>query len=391
MAEGVRAPGTSWILPLRIAVRFIRTSAGQSLLIAFGIAVGIAVQIFVGTLITSLQANLLETTIGNASHVTLLNVDDKKPIVLTPALRSTLRSEPLVKLVVPVRSLSAIFSKGSDSAPVAVIGADPADLDAIFKLRTHTVAGAAPSKPDEIMLGRSFTDKYKLKPGDPVLLTLPGGIQHKLRLSGVFDVGAATVNDRTGFTTSEFTRRALGLASNEYTAIQTQLTDPFASGKVIAEWRPLQPFREVQLKDWQDQNRELLTGLQGQASSSYMIQVFVLIAVALGIASTLAISAVQKTRQIGILKAMGLTDRRAGVVFLWEAAILGGTGTALGAALGLALVSAFAATNTLFAIVPRASFIIGSCAVGLTVSLLSAVIPLRRTSRLDPIEVIQGG
>jgi lipoprotein-releasing system permease protein len=379
------------MLPLRIAIRFIRTSAGQSLLITFGIAVGIAVQLFVGTLITSLQANLLETTIGNASHVTMLNVDDKKAITYTPALRNVLRSDPRVKLVVPVRQLSTIFSKGTDSAPISVVGGDPASINAIFKLRTHTVAGSVPAKTDEIMLGRSFTDKYKLKPGDRVLLTSPSGAQQKLTLSGVFDVGASTVNDRIGFTTAEFTRRSLGLASDQYTAIQTQLTDPFQSAAVIKDWRALQPFRDVQLKDWQDQNQELLVGLRSQSSSSYMIQVFVLVAVALGIASTLAISAVQKTRQIGILKAMGLTDARSGSVFLWEAALLGGTGTVLGLVLGLALLTAFGSANAQFPIVLQPGFIAGSCAVGLTVALLSAIIPLRRTSRLDPIEVIQGG
>ena len=59
-----------------------------------------------------------------------------------------------------------------------------------------------------------------------------------------------------------------------------------------------------------------------------MIQVFVLVAVALGIASTLAISAVQKTRQIGILKAMGMKDRQSGRIFLWQALILGVVGVA---------------------------------------------------------------
>jgi lipoprotein-releasing system permease protein len=139
------------------------------------------------------------------------------------------------------------------------------------------------------------------------------------------------------------------------------------------------------------QNKELLTGLQGQSSSSYMIQVFVLVAVALGIASTLAISAVQKTRQIGILKAMGLTDTRAGLVFLWAAALMGGAGTLLGFALGLVLLRGFQLGPVLFPIVVDPVFVAGSCAIGLGVSLLSAIIPSRRTSRLDPIEVIQGG
>jgi lipoprotein-releasing system permease protein len=378
------------MLSLRIAARFLKTSPAQSLLIATGIAVGIAVQIFVGTLITSLQANLLETTIGNASHVTILNADDRKPLDYTPALQAVLRSDPRVKLVVPVRTLSAIFSKGSDSAPVSVIGGLPADLNAIFKLTTHTISGAAPSRAGDIMLGRSFTDKYKLKTGDPVLVILPNGVQQKLRLSGIFDVGAATVNDRTGFTTAEFTRRALGIGSDQYTAIQTQLKDPFQSATVIVGWTRLETFRKLQLKDWQLQNKELLTGLQGQNSSSYMIQVFVLVAVALGIASTLAISAVQKTRQIGILKAMGLSDARSGLIFLWAAAMLGGTGTVLGLAFGIGLLWLFQLGPVLFPIALDPGFVAGSVAIGFAVSLLSSIIPMRHTSRLDPIEVIQG-
>ena len=65
-----------------------------------------------------------------------------------------------------------------------------------------------------------------------------------------------------------------------------------------------------------------------------MIQVFVIIAVMLGITSTLAISAAQKTRQIGILKALGMSDPRTGKVFLYQAGILGVCGTLLGIGLG---------------------------------------------------------
>ena len=63
--------------------------------------------------------------------------------------------------------------------------------------------------------------------------------------------------------------------------------------------------------NWKAQNEELLSGLVGQSASSYMIQVFVLLAVLLGITSVLAISVVQKSRQLGILKAMGIKDKDA--------------------------------------------------------------------------------
>lgn len=379
------------MLPLRIAARFIFTSRGQSALIICGIAVGIGVQIFVGTLITSLQANLLETTIGNASHVTLSNADDNKPLRYSPGLRSVLTSDPRVRLVLPDRLLPVIFTKGSDSAPITSVGADPASLDRLYKLSAHTVTGTLATRPNEIMLGRSFTEKYHVKVGDPVLLVLPGGGQEKLRLSGVFDVGASTVNDRIGFTTGDFEQAALGLASDEYTGIQTQLHDPFESQQVIADWRKLVVFRGVDLTDWQAENQQLLVGLQGQSTSSYMIQVFVLVAVALGIASTLAISAVQKTRQIGILKAMGLSDGLAGEVFLWEAALLGGSGTLLGLLLGLLFLWGFEHGPVLFPIVVSPSFVAFSCGIGILVALASSFLPYRRTVRVDPIEVIQTG
>jgi lipoprotein-releasing system permease protein len=223
-----------------------------------------------------------------------------------------------------------------------------------------------------------------------VLVVLPGGSRQQLTLVGIFDVGTSAVNDRLGFTSPSFPQQALGFGANEYSDVQTQLTDPFLSTEVIHELSGLEAFRAVQFKDWRIENAQLLVGLQGQSSSSYMIQVFVLVAVALGIASTLAISAVQKTKQIGILKAMGLTDRRAGRVFLWEAAILGGAGTVLGFAFGLGLLWLFQLGPLNFPIVLNPGFVAGSCLAGLSVALLSAIIPSRRTTRLDPIEVIQG-
>jgi lipoprotein-releasing system permease protein len=126
-----------------------------------------------------------------------------------------------------------------------------------------------------------------------------------------------------------------------------------------------------------------------------MIQVFVLIAVALGIASTLAIAAVQKTRQIGILKALGMSDGRTAAIFLWEATIMGLLGTALGVGLGLFLIVGFtvgtAKSGAGFPITPQPGFIAISAGIGMLVALLSSIIPTRKTARLDPIEVIQNG
>ncbi len=149
------------------------------------------------------------------------------------------------------------------------------------------------------------------------------------------------------------------------------------------------------MTEWQADNEDLLGALQAQSSSSYTIQFFVLVAVALGIASTLAISAVQKTRQIGILKAMGMSDRQSGRIFLWQALILGVSGAAVGVAAGLGLIALFTFlgrdSESLFPITPQVGFVVISFASACSSPSLSSLIPSRRTTRLDPIEVIQGG
>jgi lipoprotein-releasing system permease protein len=143
------------------------------------------------------------------------------------------------------------------------------------------------------------------------------------------------------------------------------------------------------------ENESLLSGLQGQSISSLMIQVFVIISVVLGISSTLAITVMQKSRQIGIMKAMGIKDRDASFVFLSEGFILGIFGAVGGVLLGLGLSYAF----TTFAlnsdgtpVVPLfidPGFITLSGGIALIASILASLTPAIKSSKLTVIEVIR--
>ncbi len=379
------------MLSLRIAARFLRTSPVQSTLIVCGIAVGIAVQLFVGTLITSLQASLFERTIGSSPHVTLKSPDEGGSVELTALVKRVLKSEPGVLTVVPERDIAALFVKGSEKTPVQIKGGELADLNTIYRIRQRTVTGSPSLGTGEIILGTTLAAKNGLRPGDPVNLVLSSNDQVTMRLTATVDLGAAGANERAAFTGPGLPRQALGHRADEFTAISVQLADPFDAGRVAREWRLR--LQGIDVADWQTENKDLLAALQSQSSSSYMIQAFVLVAVALGIASTLAISAVQKTRQIGILKALGMTDSSTGAIFLWQAALLGAAGTALGALLGWGLLSGFSAgtsaSTSAFPIVWQPGFVAFSCVVGVGVAMVSSIIPTRKTARLDPIEVIQ--
>jgi len=381
------------MLPLTIAWRFLRTSPVQSVLIVFGIAVGIAVQVFVGSLITSLQASLIQTTIGSSPHITLAAPKDGDPIAYTDLVKRVVSSTPNVSAVVPTRSISALYVRDTDRIPLTIKGGDLATLNQIYRLRQRTVTGDPTLKQGQIVIGLDLAKKYALVPGDRMTITTGAGTQIALTVSAIVDLGSSAANLRQAFSGPELPRSELGYRADQYSAVEVQLTDPFLSKTIAPEWRTR--LGNVKVSDWQVENKDLLTALNSQSASSYMIQVFVLVAVALGIASTLAISAVQKTKQIGILKALGMADGATATIFLWQSAMLGIVGTSLGVGLGFSLIAGFtfgtARSGSGFPIVAQPGFIAISAGIGILVALLSAIIPTRKTAKLDPIEVIQNG
>jgi lipoprotein-releasing system permease protein len=379
------------MLSLRIAARFLRTSPVQSALIAAGIAVGIGVQVFLGSLIISLQQSLIDETIGNSPQVTVAGAEGGAPVTFSPALESRLAEQAGVTTVVPTRTFSAIYSAGGVSAPLQVTGGELAALDTIYDLSDRTVEGRASLRGDEVLVGTDFADEYGLTPGDSLRLVLPDGGTIDARLAGVLDLGSSAANSALAFTSGATAAQVLGFESDEYSAIELQVDDVFTSTEVASTLTGEPELDGLTVTEWQAENEDLLGALQAQSSSSYTIQFFVLAAVALGIGSTLAISAVQKTRQVGILKAMGMKDRQSGRIFLWEAAILGLAGAGAGVLVGVALILLFGRLGSTIDIVPQWTFTAVSFGVGVLVALASSLIPSRRTKRLDPIEVIQGG
>ena len=379
------------MLSFSIAARFLRKNLVQSAFIAGGIAVGIGVQVFLGSLIISLQDSLVDQTIGSRSQVTVESAQQGGPLDYSAEVKRTISGQSGITTQVPVREFSAILRIGEQSIPLQFTGGELTALDTIYGLSDRTVTGTPSLTGADMLVGKDLADKYKLEPGATVTVVLPDGETVEETVSAVVDLGSSAANLSLAFASPGVSRAVLDYEANEYSAVQAQVDDVFDSVSIAESLRSESALAGLQVTEWQAENQDLLDALQAQSSSSYTIQFFVLVAVALGIASTLAISAVQKTRQIGILKAMGMRDRQAGRIFLWQAAMLGVIGAAVGVALGVGLIVVFASLGSTLSISPKLGFTAISFVVGVLVALLSSLIPSRRTSRLDPIEVIQGG
>jgi len=135
--------------------------------------------------------------------------------------------------------------------------------------------------------------------------------------------------------------------------------------------------------------------LYNQTVTNSLIRVFVVIIVALGIASVLVVSVVQKQKEIGILRAMGATQQQVLRIFLLQGAIFGSLGSLLGVSLAFGLLTLFAAIykspdgSMMFTAQLDPNLVIMASVVAIIVGILAALLPARRAARMDPVQAIR--
>lgn len=384
---------------LKIAVRFLKSSKGQTIMIALGIAIGISVQIFIGSLIQGLQKSLVETTIGNASQITVTSMSEDRLITDYTTIIDLIRAtdERLVD-VSPVLDQPGLLTDGDNTESILLRGLDFAAAEGIYALSERITTGRLPSEKDEVAIGTGLQEALSLQVGDSLEVTVAGGLRLTYVISGIFDIKVQSLNKSWFLTTLVSAQERLG-KDGSVTSIEMQLASDqvFLADEIASILKADPGLASLGIDNWKDQNEQLLSGLNGQSISSTMIQLFVVISVVLAIASVLAISVLQKSRQIGILKAMGIRNRQASMVFLYQGLILGVLGGLAGVLLGYGLAYAFTvfARNPdgtpVVALLIDPAFFAFSFGIAVAASSLASLIPAKKSGKLDPIEVIRNG
>lgn len=383
-------------LAFSIALRFLRSSLGQTFLIALGIAIGVSVQIFIGSLIEGLQVDLVDTTIGSQSQITITSTNDEKRIADYASVLDTVSDDfSGVQHVSPVAEGQALINHEEENYSILFRGLDFEASEGIYGIEEKLAEGELPTAENEILLGLNLQEEAEIAVGDEVEILTNIGEPQTAVVTGTFDLENANLNTTWVLSMIE-TAQTLFEYGDEITSVEMQAGDVFAADTIAAQMQDTLDG-ELEVSNWKDENQALLSGLEGQSYSSYMIQIFVMISVLLGIASVLAITVVQKSRQIGILKAMGIRDGSSSLIFLFQGMLLGIAGAILGTGLGLGLTyafSEFALNPDGTPIVPlfiNPNFIALSAGFAIVVSTLASLIPARKSSKLDPIEVIRNG
>ena len=384
-------------LGYKIARRFLKSNKGQTLLIILGIAIGVSVQIFIGSLIQGLQKGLVEKTIGNSSQITITSNTDEKKIVDYKKLIADIETlDKNIKGISVAADYPAFLEYGKNSQSILIRGFEIDQADGIYNIIDNLEEGTYPINDNDIILGIDLKTEYDIKLNDEINLVTTNQETVKAKVVGFYDLKVSSINKNWGITTLATVQNIFD-TGDSITSIEMQVNGDsvFLADEIATKIITKIDDDTLTVDNWKDQNEQLLSGLQGQSISSLMIQVFVLISVVLGIASVLAITVMQKSKQIGILKAMGIKNSSTSYVFLFEGLILGFFGALLGIILGLGLSFAF----TKFALNPDGTpvialyisypFIMISGLIAVASSIFAALIPAIRSSKLNPIDIIR--
>ena len=385
-------------LSYQIATRFLKSALTQTLIIILGIGIGVSVQIFIGSLIQGLQKSLVNTTIGNAAHVSVTDDDDGFIEDYEAVIRSAVDADDRIVAASPVLNASVLIEKDGESQSLLIRGFDLQKAEGIYEFSEYLDEGAMPKADGEVLLGVIARDNFELSVGDTFSLISPDKRTVECSGSGLFDYKVAAPNESWCITTLPTVQAIFELddvaSAIEFQVDQDLVFEADAVAKNVSA-AIASGSDTLVVGEWKEANEQLLSGLQGQSISSIMIQVFVMISVVLGIASVLAITVMQKSRQIGILKAMGIRNGSSSLIFLFQGLILGIFGAIAGVLLGLGLSFAF----TTFALNPDGTpvvplyidpaFIALSAAIAVVACVVASLIPARKSSVLNPIDIIR--
>lgn len=397
------------------ALRFLRDGWTQTLFILAGVSVGVAVIVFMSALLSGLQTNFLRRVLSAQAHIVMLTPDEvarplrsgdgviQDAVVQRPAQRvrsidqwqtilRQMEAMPQIAVATPVASGAGLAVRGEASRSITLTGVEPDGYFRIVDLPGSMTSGQLRLNAEDIVIGSDLATNLGVTVGDKLRVTAGTGRSATQTISGIFDLGNRAVNERTTFVALRTAQSLLGLTGG-VTSLQLTLHDPYAA-EVLAQ--AIQGMTGMRADSWIRTNLQFFTAVSAQRTTNTVIRLSVGLSVALGMASVLVVSVVQRSREIGILRAMGARRGQILRIFLIQGGVLGVLGSFIGSALALGALLLFHAsarqadgTEIFPLIVEPSLFVAAALLAGLT-GVLAAMAPAMRAARLNPVEAIRG-
>ncbi|MGQ0714116.1 MAG: ABC transporter permease [Gemmatimonadaceae bacterium] len=346
-------------LELAIAWRYLRSRRGSKLLslisvIAIGgVIVGVSALIVIMGVMNGLQNDLREKILVGSPDIRVLPFGDDMTMVDWQETLEQVRKQEGIVTAAPFVHTQAVASAGSRYAEgVMVVGIEPESRTAahVTTIRQTALHGdfrfaSADGRTRGVVVGRRVADRFGVFPGDKLNLIGFGGTKinaatgaiipqlQQFEVTGIFETGMYEYDNKYIYMSLPVAQEFAGLGT-AVTGIEARAPTRWDAPPIAR--RLATSLSHHRVVDWQEQNLSLFQALKLEKLGMGFILLLIVVVAAFNIVSTLTMVVADKTREIGILKAMGMTGRSIRRIFFTQGVVIGIVGTGLGLVLGLA-------------------------------------------------------
>jgi lipoprotein-releasing system permease protein len=383
-----------------------------SLISILGVAVGVAALIIVIAVMSGFDEDLREKIIGTYSHIEIVSGSGVKP---SAELVDKILKTPHVTAVSFFLNGQGLVRSGDGVTGVIVKGIVPKDEVRVNRLGDYMKKGSLDLSGGGIVLGSELAGKLGVSIGDTISLVSPSSFDAKalsfpfnfkvegrnFKVAGIFTSGMYEYDSNLAYIDIADAQKFLGVEGleNEVSGAAVRVDDALT---VDATKRALQMKlgAHFAVRTWMDLNRNLITALKLEKTVMFIILTLIVIVACFNIGSSLIMTVLEKTRDIGILKAIGSTNLNIMAIFALQGGMIGIFGTFLGAGAGLGI--CWCLKTYKFISLPKEIYYIDRLPVkmdlfdisliitiSILISLIAAIYPAYRASKLDPVEALR--
>jgi lipoprotein-releasing system permease protein len=390
---------------LLVSLRYLLTKRKEKFLslISFisvaGLAIGVCALIVVIAVMTGFDRDLRDRIVGNYSHIT---VGSYQPIATGEyeALEKRIRQNPHVTATSPFIQGQVLVEQEGKYMALGVKGIDPQKERRVTRIAELITRGSYGSLADgEVIVGKELASLYGLSVGSEINLITPKRERTSLKVGGVFASGMYDYDLNLIVVSLATAQKLLGI-ENGVTAVAVKLDNIYNAPKVKRELEDTVGY-QYYMRTWIESNANFFAALKLEKLTMFIILTLIILVASFNVVSTLIVMVVEKTKDIGILKSLGMSSAAIRRIFTYEGAIIGVTGTLTGTALGVLL--CFLLQKYHFIKLPPDVYYIETLPVALTVwpdlvlivaaalaiTLLATIYPATKAAQMKPVEALR--
>ena len=364
-----------------------------------GIAIGVMALIVVIAVMAGFDRDLRDKIVGNYSHITITSFDGIDAAKYDKLIQE-IGPNPHVKGISPNVQGQVLVKQANKFIAVALRGINPLTEPQVTKIDKYVFAGTFDSLAEnEIIIGKELAFYLGLGINSELEIFSPQGKRYTLKVAGIFNSGMYDYDVNLMFTNLKTSQNILGLG-DQITSIAVKLDNLYAADTV--RYQLSQSLgTEYMLKTWMEMNQSFFAALKLEKLTMFIILTLITLVASFNIVSTLIVLVVEKTKDIGILKALGMSGRQIRAIFTFEGLIIGFFGVLFGALGGIGLCVLLKKYQ--FIKLPQDIYYIDRLPVyiqiwpdiviivfsAMVIALIATIYPASKAARLDVVEALR--